>query len=107
MVYFIQRGQDGAIKIGTSTDPLERLRDLQVAHEVELRLLLTIEGDAIMEGMIHDVCIQHRLRGEWFGPHPFVLGLIEALLTLPQRRASDPITTDAERALLHLGLIRL
>ena len=78
-VYFIQRGTNGGIKIGSSDSPTERLADLQTASDEPLNLLLTVEGGAPLESALHIICELDRKRGEWFHPTPFVLSLIQAL----------------------------
>ncbi len=68
MIYFIQNGIDGPIKIGTADDPVARLRDMQVSNPVKLRLLATLEGSYKEEKEIHLEFGILRMRGEWFLP---------------------------------------
>lgn len=79
-VYFIQAGQNGPIKIGSSKCPSTRLATLQTAHHVELRLLGEIHyqdgRDAHYEKRIHEWLSTSRLRGEWFRPDMLVLRFI-------------------------------
>ena len=67
MIYFIQQGEDGPIKIGFSEDsPENRLMSLQAGNPNELNLVLVIEGDIIVEKSLHEIFKDTRLRGEWF-----------------------------------------
>jgi hypothetical protein len=65
-VYFIRAGVDGPVKIGIAREPLKRLRDLQVANPVELRLLAVTDGGRAAEVMLHRTFRESRVRGEWF-----------------------------------------
>ena len=62
-VYFILDKQSGAVKIGASSNPDQRLKGLQTAHPFELRLLFYVEGK---ERDYHDEFVRFHLRGEWF-----------------------------------------
>jgi hypothetical protein len=39
MIYFIQAGETGPIKIGKANDPAQRINQFQTAHHETLRLL--------------------------------------------------------------------
>lgn len=67
-VYFIERRLDGAIKIGTSTNPAGRLSELQVGCPERLGFLAIVPGDALLERLILEVFSPDRIRGEWFEP---------------------------------------
>ena len=76
-VYFIQAGEGGSIKIGTSTHPKKRLRGLQTSHDTELRLLAAIEGGEKLEAELHERLAPWHVRGEWFRPSPEVLAVVQ------------------------------
>lgn len=76
-VYFVQSGDDGAIKIGWSSDPDNRISDLQTGNPVVLRLLCCLIGGASIERALHERFANHRLQGEWFAPHEDILLFIE------------------------------
>jgi len=63
-VYFIRVGD--FIKIGWSTRPMDRLRQLQTSHPDELEIMGTIKGERSLEGKIHKRFSKNRVRGEWF-----------------------------------------
>jgi hypothetical protein len=68
VVYFIRRASDGAVKIGTSTAFVARMRTLR-AEFGELQVLLTISGGRIRERQMHERFRKYRLRRtEWFAP---------------------------------------
>lgn len=64
-VYFVER-PNGAIKIGYSYMPWERIRALQTASEEPLRLLCCLEGDHKLETILHHQLCRYRISGEWF-----------------------------------------
>lgn len=67
MIYFIQCGKDGPVKIGlTKSDPRKRLKTLQTYHHANLHLLTTIAGGPAVEIILHKRFTMFRLRGEWF-----------------------------------------
>lgn len=74
MIYFIQAGHNGPIKIGFSSRPRKRLRQMQTANARPLRLLGTIPTTSKgLEAEIHHTLRKHKRRGEWFRPHHDVL----------------------------------
>ena len=76
LVYFIQRGAFGPIKIGTAADPAARLRALQTGSDEPLRLLGSMDGGRPMEASLHRRFGRARLSGEWFSPSTDLLGFI-------------------------------
>ncbi len=79
-VYFI-RAETGQIKIGMAIDPEARLKNLQTASPVKLEIVATCEGGAEGEAEYHERFAEHRLRNEWFAPHPDILAEVERLST--------------------------
>lgn len=80
MIYYIQRGEDGPIKIGTSNDPERRLAELQTGSGEPLRLLAVIPGDRSLERQIHSALRDHQGIGEWFKPSPAELEYLQRLM---------------------------
>jgi hypothetical protein len=69
-VYAVSDGE--GVKVGrTAEHPLERLRDLQVGNPRVLVLLAWTT--TISERQAHRKLWRHRVRGEWFRPHPALL----------------------------------
>jgi hypothetical protein len=72
-VYAITDGT--SIKLGTSKGhPRARMADLQTGSSREL-ILLAYDARTT-EKQVHRLLHRHRLRGEWFRPHPQVLALV-------------------------------
>src|SRR4030042_3547253 len=77
MIYFIQEGINGSIKIGFSNNPHKRLSTLQTSSSKSLYLIAVLEGDNTKEQELHNKFIEYRDRGEWFLPHTDILNFID------------------------------
>jgi len=90
MVYFIQQGEDGPIKIGTANDPKKRLTELQTGNPSRLYLLGTVRGSTEREHHLHKRMKEHQTRegGEWFDPTGEVFTVIE------EARENDEVDFD-------------
>ena len=78
MIYFIQAGKDGPIKIGYSkVGAKSRLATLQTSNYSNLSLLKTIKGDLKYEQRLHLMFEDSKIRGEWFKPTAALLNFIE------------------------------
>ena len=86
VIYFIQVGHDGPIKIGKAVDPEKRLQTLQTGTPETLRLLAVIPGDRTREAEIHRHLKAHRQRGEWFAANAEVLGYVAGLRDIEYTR---------------------
>jgi len=81
MIYFIQEGQRGPIKVGyTIGKPEKRLQTLQTGHPSSLVLLGHIEGTEVHEKKIHQFLGFYRIRGEWFRAEELVIKFIWSLI---------------------------
>lgn len=78
MVYFAKRS-DGLIKIGSSKNPMKRLRDNR-AWCPDARLFLQVSGERSREAELHSRVKASRMAGEWFYPTIEVLGLAAELV---------------------------
>ena len=65
-VYFVEAGDSGKVKIGTSMCVKNRLSQLQGASPERMSLLLSIEGGQRVESEIHKLYKAERIRREWF-----------------------------------------
>ena len=72
-VYFIQSGKKGPVKIGVSSDPIERMKTMQTGNPENLKLI----AELICKSKKHAYEIEYKLhkrfkwakkRGEWFNP---------------------------------------
>lgn len=79
-VYFIQGSCGGAIKIGYSKDPEERLKTLQTGYPDILKILLLVPGSERTEQYFHNKFAEYRLNGEWFRPESAIWKEINKLL---------------------------
>jgi len=74
-VYFISDGN--AVKIGTSDDPIRRLRDLQTGNPRLLDLLGISRLQT--ESEFHEIFKDYHLRGEWYELNKKILDYCENL----------------------------
>lgn len=75
-VYFIQSIAGGAIKIGLSSNPVERVHDLDAGSPVQLNLIGIMGGGSALENDLHEYFADIRLRREWFYPSKDLLDFI-------------------------------
>jgi len=99
VVYFIQRGSDGPIKIGgTRGDPKVRMAVFQTASPEKLRLLGCVPGE---ESAARAIFKAHWISGEWFRPHrdilDFVRGRTAKVKRLRRQLRVSPPSHDALR----------
>jgi hypothetical protein len=67
MIYFIQAGDGGPVKIGhTKHDAHKRLKELQTGCPEKLTVVGVIEGDRSQERQLHEILDAYRIHGEWF-----------------------------------------
>lgn len=78
-VYFIQNGDDGAIKIGMTRKLHKRLAHLQVNNPIELCVLGAIPTNKPrdLERDLHRKFSESRVSGEWFSPSEELLDFIK------------------------------
>ena len=81
IIYFIQMGESGPIKIGATTSIESRLSGLQTGNPEKLRVLLTMDTVKMKESEanLHSRFRYQRLEGEWFKPDDFLLESIKIL----------------------------
>lgn len=95
MIYFIQVGSAGPIKIGyAEKDVDKRRRALQTAHYEALHLLKCIQGDYAEENKLHARFNHLRLRGEWFKATRELHEFIDAHPAVPVRLPGEYETID-------------
>jgi len=66
VVYFVQSGDDGPIKIGWTQDVERRIAELQTANAHPLRLLGEVPGRMRDEAAMHARFSHLRMEAEWF-----------------------------------------
>lgn len=80
-IYFIQAGDGGGIKIGTSIDVDGRVAEIQSCCPLELRILHVMPGVLQDEFALHKQFASCRIRPnhEWFHPAPELLAFIDEM----------------------------
>lgn len=76
MIYFIQAGSDGPVKIGYTASPANRAAALQTNHYSELTVLREIPGNKNTERWLHAHFKMLKVRGEWFKYDPTMLTIM-------------------------------
>lgn len=66
LVYFIQSGDTGPIKIGRTQNLTQRMQVLQTASAEPLHLLAAVPGGVKYEKWFHEKLRPYHIRGEWF-----------------------------------------
>jgi len=94
MIYFIQQGIAGPIKIGKTEFVPTRMNDLQCANPETLRLVGLQDSDDYIERMLHDKFSKDRIRGEWFNPSPVIVNYINELNTLEDTTEAPCVGND-------------
>jgi len=79
VVYFVEAGAGGDIKIGTTRDLRSRLRTLQATNSCKLTVLATVPGDRAVENEIHRMFFEERKHYEWFKRTRRLMDLIGSL----------------------------
>lgn len=82
MIYFVQQGKLGPIKIGYTgdNDISKRIASIQTYSPEKLVLLGYIEGEKEQERKLHRLFHAFKLEGEWFEPHPQIINYILNLI---------------------------
>lgn len=78
MIYAIQCGENGPIKLGRAEDPYKRMKHLQTSNPFNLSMLACEEtlDDEEAEKQLHIQLRMYRIRGEWFRPEKAVLDTV-------------------------------
>ena len=80
MLYFfgqnVRPGEYGPIKIGVSSDPRVRLRQVQTGSPHEVWIMGVWPDCPYTEEEIHQMFADYRMRGEWFRPTQVLIDFI-------------------------------
>jgi hypothetical protein len=79
MIYFIQAGEEGLIKIGCAIAPWKKIKQLQLGSATNLILLKTIPGNEKKRKEIHTYLSTYNKQGDWFYPTTEVIKFIESI----------------------------
>lgn len=112
MIYAIQCGESGPIKIGRARNVRKRLTGLQISHFEKLHVRATLEtlDDVGKELELHKRYAADRIRGEWFKPSPDVLAMVEQLKNTKPDTLQDyamRIVEDYRAHMAKYNLLRL
>ena len=97
MIYFISQRE--FIKIGFSDDVDQRIKELQTASPLELKLVGTMPGAFQTECELHKIFESYRKNGEWFRYTGHLKDCIRAL-----HDAGNPYEVTNVRSLQKAGL---
>ena len=94
LVYFVEAGVGGPIKVGWTADSLyDRITALQTGNPLRLDPVAAFRGDLWREGLVHRLLGADRIRGEWFERRPAL-----DLFVLVREYDSSLVLFDAEAA---------
>lgn len=96
MVYFIQAGKDGPVKIGYSKSPTDRLQDLQVSNATELHIVRILDGNFDTEKALQKKFSSHWIRGEWYECKPVLDYLSSITLSDWERFREEEIVKEEQ-----------
>ncbi|MHA2219168.1 MAG: GIY-YIG nuclease family protein [Candidatus Hodarchaeales archaeon] len=105
MIYFVQAGKNGPIKIGyTNGDIKERLNQLQTGNPYQLRLWWLLDGDQSDEKEIQESWKNENIKGEWFHPSnklwqyiAYQCGNLYTVKFLNEQFLTDPYMSISEK----------
>lgn len=101
MIYFVQAGETGPIKIGTCRpEHLDgRIRNLQTGCWLTLTVRLAVEpGGRELESRLHSLFSDDWIDREWFYPSEAVLGLIRSGVAVADTEEAFTESTKARLA---------
>jgi hypothetical protein len=109
-VYFLRRKSNGEIKIGTSRNPLKRVKNLEHKIDDNLEVLCIIRGGVNLERQLHERFCEYHVRNEWFFPGKKIIDFITELIRDGKDIKHEPerlIESEVERTNLVTVTIKL
>lgn len=99
-VYFIKPvGMAGPIKVGVSTDPARRRRQLQFFSPVELEVIGSVPGGRREESELHQRFASFNSHGEWFRADDALVSEVRAILCAGSIHLASPSENLIHRAI--------
>jgi DNA-binding XRE family transcriptional regulator len=89
VIYFIQAGKGGPIKIGHTRNPITRIESIALATAATVIPLSVVPGERGDELGLHAAFSHLRIKGEWFTP---ARDLLDYIASLPPYRRTPVIT---------------
>ena len=84
-LYVVQAEKSGMLKLGQSTDPEGRTRQMQVGSPERLILLHKVRLEAYnQEVLLHRKFRPYRSHGEWYFPNQELLAFVEVMRADPK-----------------------
>lgn len=93
MIYFLQAGDDGPIKIGYTTS-VDQIKSWQEGSPVPLKLLATFEGSLEVEAYLHSKFLRFRQHGKWFKRSQEILNFVQNSNLLHNLLEDKPTPSD-------------
>ena len=78
MIYFVQSGEDGPLKIGKANSPYSRINELQTGSPERLYMRATLDVPDSVERGLHAILGGCRVRGEWFDSKEIIVNIVLA-----------------------------
>ena len=98
IVYFLQCGKGGPVKIGTTGDGWGRIKDLSTAMPYRAHRVSVVWGGRVLERHLHHRFRKLRLNGEWFKPEGELKTLLRKLpRSMPREPATHTLNVLGER----------
>jgi hypothetical protein len=97
MIYFIQAGDDGLIKIGYTADVDQSIQTWQEGSPIPLNPLATIEGGLEAEVYLHSKFSRLKQHGKWFKVSKEIFDFIENPILPLGLLADKPSLNDKKR----------
>lgn len=79
MIYFIQEGENGPVKVGKGVSPEARLKQLQTGNPRHLKIYVVVPGYSSLETKIKKDLAKFQINGEWFSPTPELFEYIDKI----------------------------
>jgi DNA-binding protein Fis len=121
MIYFIQSGKTGPIKIGYTKDKgsaQKRLDMMQTGSPEQLNIIGMVEGERKDKFAFHRKFHPYQLHGEWFQPDHILIDFINQVcglkesatysynLDIFEEKSLDEILADIEKNYIKMALIK-
>jgi predicted GIY-YIG superfamily endonuclease len=94
ILYFLQAGEDGPIKIGITKNVEKRIKQLEKEAPYEMKIIATYPGNRDVEKMVHRRFIKFRISNirckEWFKPEEELLFWMDNIIITPIKIFFDP-----------------
>jgi hypothetical protein len=84
MIYFLKSKKTNFLKIGTSTNISNRVKSLDAANPMDLKIEAVLQGSFQTESGLHDLFSHLNRKGEWFKINDEMKYFIRAIRLNPE-----------------------